>query len=261
MVMAAKESGKINVVSYVYRFTPAMRYMKSIVDSGSLGEIRHFRAFYLQRVPEIWLGWRSHSDQAGSGALGDIGSHLIDFALNLLGDITSVSGWLKTYLPQRRVVETDRLVNVDVDDASGYLAEFACGATGVFEATRMVPGRGVSQNEFQSVEINGSKGSLVYYLQDPFHLQMCMDDQTNPKKLLTTVAVPDEFLKWHDTPRPITESEPNLGFRYDQAYAFVQAIRGKQPEHLPDFVDGRRCQTVLDAVLESARSRRWIDPG
>ena len=259
MVAAAQKSGKINMVSYVYRFAPAMRYMKHLINSGALGEIRHFRAFYLQRVPEVWLGWRSQRAQAGSGALGDIGSHLIDFAHYLLGDIAAVSSWAKTFLPQRPVWGTDRLVDVDLDDATAFLAEFANGASGVFEASRLVPGRGVGQNEFQSVEVNGSKGSLVYLLQDPFHLQLNMDEPSNPAKLLTTVSVPDEFLKWHDTPRSVAESEPNLGFRYDQAYAYVQAMRGFQPEPLADFAAGRRCQSVIDAVTEAASSRRWVD--
>ncbi len=156
MAATSKKAGKVNLVSFVYRFVPAMRYMKHLVDSGLVGEIRHYRAFYLQRVPEVWLGWRSNKKQSGSGALGDIGTHLIDFALHLVGDITSVSGWAKTFLPKRQVGGTGKLMVADVDDAVGFLVEFATGATGVIEASRMVPGRGVGQNEYQSVEINGS---------------------------------------------------------------------------------------------------------
>jgi predicted dehydrogenase len=66
-------------------------------------------------------------------------------------------------------------------------------------------------------------------------------------------------MKWHDTPRRVVDDEPNIGFRYDQALAFTQAIRGIQPEHLPDFQDGRRCQAVVDAVLEAGQTRRWVD--
>jgi predicted dehydrogenase len=259
MVGAAQKSGKVHMVSFVYRFAPALRYMKYLVDRGDLGEIRHFRAFYLQRVPEVWLGWRSQRAQAGSGALGDIGSHLVDFALYLLGDIVSVSSWVKNFLSRRPVWGTDQLVDADVDDAAGFLAMFASGGTGIFEASRLVPGRGVGQNEFQSVEINGSKGSLVYDLQDPFHLQLCTDEPSNPAKLMEIVSVPDQFLKWHDTPRCIADTEPNLGFRYDQAYAFSQAIRGIRPEPLADFNAGWRCQAVIDAVLQAARLRRWVD--
>jgi predicted dehydrogenase len=246
------------MVSFVYRFVPAIRYMKHLVASGALGEIRHFRAFYLQSVPEVWLGWRSDSKQAGSGTLGDIGTHLIDFAHYLIGGITSVTSLTKTFLPQRPLWGTDRLVDVTVDDSSGFLAEFSNGATGVFEATRLAPGRGCGRDEFQSVEINGSKGSLLYYLQDPFHLQINPGAPYSLDELFTT-QVPDNFMKWHDTPRRVVDDEPNVGFRYDQAFAFTQAIRGIQPEPLPDFQDGRRSQAVVDAILKASQSRRWVE--
>jgi predicted dehydrogenase len=220
MVEVAQKAGKVNLVSFVYRFVPAMRYMKYLVDSGALGEIRHFRAFYLQRVPEVWLGWRSRQCQSGSGTLGDIGTHLIDFAHYLLGDIKSVSSWVKTFLPRRPVAGTDRYEDIDVDDAAGFLAEFVCGASGVFEASRLVPGRGCGRSEFQSVEINGSKGSLVYYLQDPLRLQYSPGDPYSVDELVT-VKVPEQFMKWHDTPRSFAATEPIIGFRYDQAYAFI----------------------------------------
>ena len=258
MVMEAQKSWKVNMVSFVYRFTPAIRYMKYLVDSGALGEIRHLRAFYLQRVPEVWLGWRSRRSQAGSGTLGDIGSHIIDLAHYLMGDIKSVSSWVKTFLPRRRVWGTDRFEEVDVDDASGFLAEFACGATGVFEASRLVPGRGCGPTEFISVEINGSVGSVVYYLQDPLKLQFCPGSPYSEDELVT-VKVPEQFLKWNDSPRSYGAGDPVISFRYDQAYAFIQAIRGSAPDHLADFAAGRRCQAVVDAVLEAGQSRRWVD--
>ena len=259
MAAAAKKSGLVHFVSFVYRFVPAMRYFKFLADSGVFGEIRHFRAQYLQRVPDIWLGWRSHSSQAGAGgALGDVGPHLIDFARHLVGEISSVSGWTKTFLPQRRVAGTDRYVECDVDDASGYLTEFANGATGVFEISRLVPGRGVARNDYQYVEVNGSKATAVYYLQDPFNLQVC-PGQPYDEERLVTMRIPDSFLKWPGSPRRVMDHEPNVGFRYDQAFAFTQAIRGIQQEYLPDFVDGQRAQAVVDAVLESVKTRRWID--
>ncbi len=102
MVEAVKDRGLINVVSFVYRYTPAMRYLKHLVDQKALGEIRHFRANYLQMVPEVYLGWRSDTNLNGkAGALGDIGIHLIDFARHLVGEITAVSGWTKTFLTSR----------------------------------------------------------------------------------------------------------------------------------------------------------------
>lgn len=254
---AARQSKRVHLVSFVYRFVPAMRYLKHLVDSGMFGEIRHFRATYLQRVPDVWLGWRSQKRLAGSGALGDVGSHLIDFAHNLVSEISAVSGWTKTFLPRRRVAGTDRYADCDVDDAAGFLAEFANGATGVFEVSRLVPGRGIERNDFQYVEVNGTKGSAVYYLYEPFQLQVCPGEPFDEERLIT-VQVPRAFLKWPDSPRDIAADAPQVGFRYDQAIAFVQAIRGIRATRLPDFDDGLRCQAVLDAVLKAANTRRWV---
>jgi predicted dehydrogenase len=256
MVQVARRSGRVHMVSFVYRFVPAMRYLKYLVDSGAFGEIRHFRALYLQRVPDVWLGWRSQKRQAGSGALGDIGSHLIDFARYLVGEISAVSGWAKTFLPRRCIAGTDEYKDCDVDDAAGFLAEFANGATGVFEVSRLVLGRGIERNDFQYVEVNGTKGSAVYSLYEPFQLQVCPGAPFDEERLIT-VPVPRAFLKWPDSPRDVRADEPKVGFRYDQAFAFVQAIRGVRPIRLADFHDGLAAQAVVDAVLEAVDTRRW----
>lgn len=258
MLKAAEESNLIHAVSFVYRFAPAMRYLKYLIDSKTLGEIRHFRAQYLQKVPDIFLGWRSKSAQAGrAGALGDIGPHLIDFARLLVGEIKAVSGWTKTFLPQRQVAGTTRYEDCDVDDASGFITEFSNGATGVFEVSRLVPGRGCGKNEFQSVEVNGTKGSAIYHLQDPFNLQVFPGHPYNDGHLYS-MPVPETFLKEAETSRRVIDHECNVGFRYDQAFSFIQAIRGNPQCLLPTFKDGERSQAVVDAVLESAASRKWV---
>jgi predicted dehydrogenase len=257
MVGAVKGSGLINVVSFVYRYAPALRFMKHLIDQNVLGEIRHFRANYLQSVPEFFLGWRSDIKQNGkAGSLGDIGVHLIDFAHYLVGEISAVSGWTKTFLSRRHLPGTETYIDCVVDDAAGYLAEFANGATGVFEVTRLAPGRGCGQPEYQYVEINGTKSSAVYYLQDPFRLQLCPGNPIDNQQLVT-VNVPEGFLKSPKSPRKITAQAPNLGFRYDQAFDFIEAIRNGNQSGLPDFTDGLKAQTVVDAVMKSAQERCW----
>jgi predicted dehydrogenase len=258
MVTAVKGSGLINMVSFVYRYTPAMRYMKYLIEQNVLGEIRHFRASYLQSVPDFYLGWRSDITQNGeAGALGDVGVHLIDFARYLVGDISSVSGWVKTFLPKRRLPGKDTYIDCVVDDAAGYLAEFENGATGVFEVSRLALGRGCGQPEYQYVEINGSKSTAVYHLQDPFRLQICPGKPIDEDQLVT-VNVPDSFLKSTRSPRKVTADAPNLGFRYDQAFDFIQAIKGNDQGDLPDFVDGQKAQAVVDAILRSNHEKRWV---
>jgi predicted dehydrogenase len=257
LVKAAEQADVVNMVSFVYRFVPAMRYLKHLISEGYLGEIRHLRAQYLQLVPEIWLGWRSEKRFAGSGTLGDIGSHLIDFARYLVGEIASVSSWCKTFLHQRPVPGTGELLDADVDDASGFLAEFAGGATGVFEVSRLVPGRDCGRGEYQYLEVNGTKGTGVFYLQDPFHLQLCLRGPLDDMSLVR-VPVPEQMLKAPGSPRDIRADAPNVGFRYDQAFTFVEAIRGRDVAY-PDFSDGLRAQQVVDAVLYADATRRWVD--
>jgi len=258
MVEAVSGSGLINMVSFVYRYTPAMRYLKYLIDQNALGEIRHFRANYLQSVPEFYLGWRSDIKQNGkAGALGDIGVHLIDFARYLVGEIGAVTGWTKTFLTKRHLPGTEEFIDCVVDDASGYLAEFENGSSGVFEVTRLALGRGCGQPEYQYVEVNGTKGSAVYYLQDPFRLQVCPGQPIDDQQLVT-VNVPERFLKVAGSPRKISAEAPNLGFRYDQAFDFIEAIKQGDQSGLPDFVDGKKAQAVVEAVMQSTQERRWV---
>ena len=115
-----------------------------MIDAGELGEIRHFRGRYLQDWgddPSLDT-WRFHADEAGSGALGDLGAHVIDLARYLVGDFESVSAIVKTFLAGR-----------EVDDAIEAAVEFQGGAVGTIEATRLALGR---RNALQW-EINGSK--------------------------------------------------------------------------------------------------------
>lgn len=258
MVDAIKGSGLINIVSFVYRYAPAIRYLKFLIEQQVLGEIRHFRANYLQSVPEVYLGWRSDIKQNGkAGTLGDIGIHLIDFAHYLVGDISAVTGWKKTFLKKRLLPGTSRYIDCELDDAAGYLAEFENGATGVFEVTRLAPGRGCGQPEYQYVEVNGTKGSAAYFLQDPFRLQVCPGLPIDNQQMVV-INVPEKFLKAPGSSRKIDADAPTLGFRFDQAYDFIESIRRGSQTGLPDFSDGLRAQVVVDAVMKSTQDRCWI---
>jgi len=126
----------------------------------------------------------------------------------------------------------------------------------VFEVTRLAPGRGRGQPEYQYVEVNGTKGSAIYYLQDPFRLQVCPGSPYDNQQMVT-MNVPDGFLKVPGSPRDITADAPNLGFRFDQAFEFIEAIRNGNLSGLPDFTDGLKAQAVVDAVMKSAQERCW----
>ena len=257
MASAAARSGRVNLVSFVYRFVPAMRYLKSLVDGGHLGEIRHFRAQWLQCTPNKKYSWRSERRQSGSGVVGDEGSHLIDFARHLVGEITAVSAWCKTFVTRRIEAGTGCGKDSDSYDSGAFLAEFSSGATGVFEISRLVLGRGTFVNDRQYVEVNGTKGTAAYQLYEPFRLQVCLGEPFDERHLVT-VPVPPRFHVWPGSPRSVLADAPGGGFRYDQPLVFVQAIRGVETAPLATFEDGLRCQAVLDAVLEAAENRRWV---
>src|SRR2546430_5049388 len=152
------ETGVKHLCAFNYRFVPAVRLAREMIDAGELGELRHFRGRYLQDWgddPGLDT-WRFHPDEAGSGALGDLGAHVVDLARFLIGEFASVSGLVKTFLPGRQV-----------DDAIETAAEFENGAVRTIEATRLALGR---RNAFQW-EINGSKASLAFEMERLNELQ------------------------------------------------------------------------------------------
>ncbi len=148
-------TGVKHMTAFNYRFYPATILAKSLIDAGELGEIYHFRGRYHQEWvmdPQFPKVWRLDKKAAGSGALGDLGAHVIDQARYLVGEVANVTGLMKTFIHERPGG------TVDVDDAFQATVEFESGANGTFEATRFAPGR---KNQMRW-EINGSKGTLVF---------------------------------------------------------------------------------------------------
>src|SRR6202035_3814433 len=145
-------AGVVHMVGFNYRFVPAIRYAYELIHSGQLGTVYHFRARYLQdwlADPRAPYSWRLSQASAGSGALGDLGAHVVDLARFLVGEPASVSATLKTFTQQRPGG------TVDVDDAFAAAVEFESGAIGTLEATRVALGR----KNHMAFEINGSRGS------------------------------------------------------------------------------------------------------
>ncbi|WP_244313245.1 Gfo/Idh/MocA family protein, partial [Microbispora hainanensis] len=175
MAAAAKEAaarGVRSMVAFNYRRVPAIALARRFVEEGRLGEIRHVRAQYLQDWivdPEFPLVWRLQKDKAGSGALGDIGAHIIDTAQFIVGrSLTGVSALTETFIKERPLAEgssglageggTGAMGEVTVDDAALFIGRFEGGALASFEATRFATGR---KNALR-IEVNGSEGSLAF---------------------------------------------------------------------------------------------------
>ncbi len=158
MLDAVEKAGVKHMVAHNYRFVPAIRLAKELIDSGKLGQIYHFRAQYLQEwiMPHYneKLIWRLRKDIAGSGAIGDLGSHIVDLGHYLVGDYKSISAMTRTFIEERPLPDGSGTGKVDVDDAFVASIEFDNGAIGTLECTRFGAGR----KNYQVLEINAEKG-------------------------------------------------------------------------------------------------------
>ena len=180
---AVAATGVKHLCAFNYRFVPAIRLAREMIEAGELGEIRHFRGRYLQDWaddPSLDT-WRFQADEAGSGALGDIGTHVIDLGRFLNGEIASVSGFVKTFVEGRTV-----------DDALEAAVEFENGSVGTIEGTRLALGR---RNAFQW-EINGSKGSLAFDMERLNELQVFRADGDRARGFKTVLVSEADHPFW-----------------------------------------------------------------
>ncbi len=248
----AAGSGRRHMTAFTYRFVPGMTYLKHLVDAGELGKIRHARFQRLQDWGEHAIGWRQYKDRAGSGELGDMGIHRIDFAEHLLGPIRSVCAHMKQLARRDRTEAGQPCPPQDVEDWVAWIAEFESGATAVFEMGKLTKGHG-PQGDHDLAELNGTRASGAYRLHTPYEIQL--GERRSPYR---TVPVPERFLKRPASLRDPNEGVPTTVFRYDQAWEFVSAIREGR-ECVPSFYHGMRAQLVADMVVKAASERRWVD--
>lgn len=248
MARAAEAKGVRHMTAFTYRFVPAMRYLAHLVKKGMIGQVYHYRCCRLQDWGTRNLGWRQVKKLAGTGELGDMLSHRIDFAHLLVGPIARLTAQTK------RLVDDRQGHPSDLEDWVAVLADFASGATGVLESSKLATGRGESWRSQDYAEINGSAGSFVFYTGKWNELQMGRAGGSG----LEIIQVPKEFWKWPGSPRDPSQGDPLVTFRHDQMWEFVDAIRQQRP-CAPSLLDGARVQSVTDAIVRSAESRAWVD--
>jgi predicted dehydrogenase len=248
MAEAADKANVRHMTAFTYRFVPAMRYLSHLVKRGDLGQPYHFRSCRLQDWGTRGLGWRQIKKLAGTGELGDMLSHRIDFAHLLVGPMKRLVANMKIVFPIRGGKEND------LDDCVSILADFQNGATGVLESTKLASGRNESWRSLDYVEVNGSECSFVFITGEWNKLQMGKVGGPG----IETIEIPKEFWKTPGSPRDVTKGDPLVTFRYDQAWEFVDAIRNER-SCSPDFHDGARTQAVMDAAVKSSETRQWID--
>lgn len=259
---AVIKTGVKHMVAFNYRFVPAIRQIRKLVESGSLGQIYHFRAVYLQEwiMPHYNtpLIWRLQKSSAGSGALGDLGAHIIDLARYLVGEISSVSAMTKTFIPERPKLDGSGMGKVDVDDAFAAVVEFDNGALGTLEASRFAAGR----KNGQVLELNAEKATIRFNLERINELEVFwIDDEPKETRGFHNVLVSEPYHPWWENWWP-------QGHMIGWEHTFVHEIthlldcivNDKPVSPIgADFEDGYRAAVVCDAVLESAEKKRQVD--
>ena len=267
MYEASRDSDSVHMVAFNYRRTPAVALAKRYIDEGAIGTILNFRATYLQdwsADPNAPLSWRFQKKIAGSGAVGDILTHVVDIARYLAGDIASVTALTSTFITERPVqssgadslgaskADSGPKAAVDVDDEVMTLVKFASGAVGSLEATRNAWGR----NNFITFEVHGSEGSIFFNYENRDELQVCFKSDEGDRRGFRTVYTgpnhPNGANLW-----PI----PALGIGYGEtkiieAHDFFSAIAGGEPAR-PDFGDGYQVALIDHAILTSAETGLW----
>lgn len=261
MLRAAEAAGIKHMIGFNYRRVPAIALAKAIIDNGDLGEIVHWRAVYNQD----WLSdpltprlWRLDKSVAGTGAIGDLASHIIDLAHFLVGPITAVTGTSKTFITERPLPDDpSTMAPVTVDDSFALLARFNNGATGTFEGTRLATGR----LNYNSFEVNGSEGSLAFNLERMNELQLFLKEDAASQRGWRIINVTDGdhpyVGAWWPPGHIIGWEESHI----HQVADFLMAVENNTPIS-PDFSVGVANQAVLDALVASSESGQWIDvPG
>lgn len=255
MSAAVKKAGVVNMVCHNYRRCPAVTLAKNLIDDGKLGDIHHYRGVYLQDWivdPNFPRVWRLEKARAGSGSLGDILSHTMDLSRYLVGEPVEVSGLLKTFVTERPLPDgSGKRGKVDVDDSAQALVKFENGAVGYYEGSRFAPGR----KNYNRLEINGSKGSLVWDVERMNELELYIE--SGPLSGFATISVTDAkhpyFAAWWPAGHIIGYEHSFTHTVYDFLKAVVD---GRSPR--PDFDDGLKNQRVLDAIEKSAVSGQWV---
>jgi predicted dehydrogenase len=235
-------TGVKHLCAFNYRFVPAVRLARELVEAGELGEVRHFRARYLQDWGDDASldTWRFDAQAAGSGALGDLMAHVVDLARFLNGEPESVAGFTHTFLPGR-----------EVDDAVEAAVAFANGSVGTLEATRFAHGR---RNALQW-ELNGTKGSLAFDMERLNELQVFRADGDRARGFKTVLVSeadhpfwehwwpPGHIVGWGDT-------------FVHEVHHMLRAIAGDTDvaPYGATFEDGYRAAEICDAIVRSGRT-------
>ena len=267
MVGAAERAGVRTLVGFNYLRSPATLAAKAFIEEGKLGDLWHFRGTFHQDVladPTLPHSWRFQRDVAGSGALGDLGSHILAVAHSLVGDIDRVSALTETFIRERpeatgafgydKAARDAPKRRVENDDSVHILARFKNGAAGTIEASRVATGHKVGL----TYEVVGSRGSLRFDHERMNELQVYFSDDPKGARGFRTIITGPEQPFYGDF-WPVAGS--GLGFgdlKVIEIYELLDGVANGKPLY-PSFRDGYKVNQVIEAVLTSAAEARWVN--
>jgi predicted dehydrogenase len=246
----------VHMVGFYYRLWPAIAMARTIIERGEVGEIRHFRGRFFQDYaadPALPFSWRFERELAGAGALGDIGSHIVDVARYLVGDIDRVCAQGRTLIGERPDASGETKP-VSVDDIYSLLVEFAGGASGSIEASWAATGHKCDLG----FELIGSEGSLRFTWERSNQLEVYSGADAADERGFRTVLIGGVHPRAGDF-----WFAPAQGIGYGDAFTIgmgelLGAIRDDRPAQ-PNFLDGLRAAEIVAAALESAGRGGWVD--
>jgi predicted dehydrogenase len=255
MYETAEQVGVKHMVPFTWRFIPAAILMKELIDQGYIGTVFHVRASYLAGFlsdPNVPASWRMRRQFAGTGALGDTGSHMIDFIRWTAGEFETVVADTSIFIKERKDESTGEPVKVDVDDSAMLLAKLANGAQAFIQCSRIAMGR----ENYIDVEISGSSGTLIFRLEvegEDWAIGSLYGSQ-KPDVKPQPIPIPDRLLKGYQ------ESKSNVTGQFlfsNIMQSFKTRIETGNGSS-PSFYDGMRVQEVMQAVEDSSSRREWI---
>ncbi len=225
------------MICFSYRFMPAVRYARSIVERGEIGRVINIYANYLKSsayMPGRRLNWRFDKEIARYGVSGDLGVHILDLTTFLAGDLTGLFAQTGVAVPFRKREDSEEIAPVTTDDWCHFLARFDSGASATFSITRAAYG---NRNHI-TVDIYGEKGALRFDLNESHKLEFHRPGtDENTMEILT---VPEEY-------------------HAGQQQSFINLLRGIKDPYLPTLADGVKMQKMLDAIMDSAEKGTWVE--
>jgi predicted dehydrogenase len=256
MVEIVRREKRINLINFNYRKVPAIAFIKRLLDAGEIGKIYNFRSFFAQDFgmdESLPYSWRFNSEDAGGGSIVTMGSHVIDIAHFLIGDIVSLVSDSETFIRERPSLQSPgRRERVDVDDKTSAMVKFRNGATGIIQSCWTILGR----KHFFQIEIYGSKGSVIFESERLNEVKLFQSDKGTEAQGFKTVLIGANHPYGN-----LFNLKTGMGIGIKESFVvqlghFIQAVLESAPAS-PDFHEGYRVQKVIDAIKRSVETRKW----